>query len=321
MMTNTANTANRRYAAISKSKAVGILPVTASNLKGETVRSGTRGSISPMRWVVLFVLILVFSYFVLDRVYHSVIDFKHRVHIETEKRLESVYNFSSKLRQHRERLQGSLAKFSQDIQNAAKGRPHRDDNASSSAPSTSRKDSAFLVGQPSVLVSAGAVVTSSVRGNLGPSTVIVNGRTKDWLTDRWQAAKDMSGTPIPGEHFVMLHFARPVETLDKITLDWETAMATEFVVEVANGNSWSTLYSNDGFYGETTYHMSPHFRCTASRRPNPPKQHVIDDITCSKIIPGDKSEQVNKLRVKMVSGTKWGVSLWEVDVFGQFYQL
>lgn len=36
------------------------------------------------------------------------------------------------------------------------------------------------------LISLGKPVTASVRGNLGPSSVVTNERVEDWLKDRWQ---------------------------------------------------------------------------------------------------------------------------------------
>lgn len=36
------------------------------------------------------------------------------------------------------------------------------------------------------LVSLGKPVTASVRGNLGPASVVTNERVDDWLKDRWQ---------------------------------------------------------------------------------------------------------------------------------------
>eukprot|EP01043_Picozoa_sp_COSAG02_P090252 COSAG02_NODE_27131_length_616_cov_1.139265_1_plen_60_part_00 len=33
--------------------------------------------------------------------------------------------------------------------------------------------------------------------------VITHSQSVDWLKDRWQAAKDMNGTPIPGKHWAV----------------------------------------------------------------------------------------------------------------------
>ena len=42
----------------------------------------------------------------------------------------------------------------------------------------------------------------SVRGNLGPCDVVIQGAPgSDWLKDRWQAASDMGGTAIKGRHY------------------------------------------------------------------------------------------------------------------------
>ena len=73
-------------------------------------------------------------------------------------------------------------------------------------------------------------VTSSVRGNLGPPNVVINGKSNDWLKDRWQAAKNMQGVPIPGRHFIQLTFDKSISRITSITLDYETAFSKSFVV-------------------------------------------------------------------------------------------
>eukprot|EP01052_Picozoa_sp_SAG31_P008360 SAG31_NODE_421_length_15868_cov_8.966453_6_plen_226_part_00 len=49
---------------------------------------------------------------------------------------------------------------------------------------------------PEKLLSEHKLVEASVRGNLGPAGAVTDSKNVDWLKDRWQAAKDMSGTPI-----------------------------------------------------------------------------------------------------------------------------
>lgn len=88
------------------------------------------------------------------------------------------------------------------------------------------------------------VATADVRGNLGPPSVVTSPSTKDWLRDRWQAAADMNGTPIPGPHWIILS-AAPLSSqqgqshdakaklfsVEKVVLDFEDAHATDYVVE------------------------------------------------------------------------------------------
>ena len=66
------------------------------------------------------------------------------------------------------------------------------------------------------LLSKGRPVTASVHGQLGPPSVITNESIANWLTDRWQAALNMKGEPIPGEHWVEIDLQRPCR-IEKVT--------------------------------------------------------------------------------------------------------
>ena len=67
------------------------------------------------------------------------------------------------------------------------------------------------------LLSKGRPVTASVHGQLGPPSVITNESIANWLTDRWQAALNMKGEPIPGEHWVEIDLQRPCR-VEKVTI-------------------------------------------------------------------------------------------------------
>lgn len=55
-----------------------------------------------------------------------------------------------------------------------------------------------------VLVSENCPASSDIIGNLGPASVITSEVTKDWLKDRWQAAANMRGEPVPGPHYLQV---------------------------------------------------------------------------------------------------------------------
>ena len=96
-------------------------------------------------------------------------------------------------------------------------------------------------------------VTSDVRGNLGPASVILqNPPGTNWIKDRWQAAGDMHGTAIPGQHWVQLDFGnlhshsrgrgrgRSLEMemeIDRVVIDWEAAYAKDYRIEISMGDS------------------------------------------------------------------------------------
>lgn len=100
------------------------------------------------------------------------------------------------------------------------------------------------------LLSRSADVTAScdTRGNLGPCEVIIQSQPgSDWLKDRWQAASDMGGTAIPGHHWVLLDFKKPI-MISKVLIDWETAYAKDYRLEARletpakNELSWNVIY-------------------------------------------------------------------------------
>ena len=91
-------------------------------------------------------------------------------------------------------------------------------------------------------------ITTSARGNLGPSSVLNQDPPgSDWIKDRWQAASDMHGTAIKGSHWVLFDFTqlllqeeeqeegsdgrRRGIQMTKIVLDWETAFAKDYRIE------------------------------------------------------------------------------------------
>eukprot|EP00578_Thalassiosira_sp_NH16_P030203 CAMPEP_0181076400 /NCGR_PEP_ID=MMETSP1071-20121207/398_1 /TAXON_ID=35127 /ORGANISM="Thalassiosira sp., Strain NH16" /LENGTH=162 /DNA_ID=CAMNT_0023157577 /DNA_START=335 /DNA_END=823 /DNA_ORIENTATION=- len=134
-------------------------------------------------------------------------------------------------------MQGHL-RNSRGTRSSGMGTSHNEDGQDgikdSAHPQTKpTKSSKLLSRDPRVAIS------SSTRGNLGPSGVLnQNPPGADWLKDRWQAASDMGGTAIPGRHWVLLDFTRLLEDdgdaalrVDKVVLDWETAFAKDYLVQ------------------------------------------------------------------------------------------
>ena len=80
------------------------------------------------------------------------------------------------------------------------------------------------------LISLHKPVFSDVRGNLGPPKEVTNETITDWLRDRWQAASDMMGTPIPGEHWLVVDL-QALFAVTKIVIDWEDAYSENWIVQ------------------------------------------------------------------------------------------
>lgn len=215
------------------------------------------------------------------------------------------------------------------------------ENAGASAARPALPSTTLLSRRPEVRVSA------SARGNLGPPGVL-NQPTPgtDWLRDRWQAASDMGGTAIPGCHWVLLDFAgltRGVVRVAKIVLDWETAYASNYRIEGRldpppendvgsrrddEVDRWCVLYDgapdNEGHAypprAVRQYGQSPGVKL---KRRLP--LHIVHTIEWTETPDGGggageatRCRTLRYLRVFVREPARgWGVSLWEVDVFGR----
>jgi len=182
------------------------------------------------------------------------------------------------------------------------------------------------------------LVTSDVRGNLGPASVVIQAKPgSDWIHDRWQAASDMHGTQIHGAHWVQLEFQDDTVVVDKIILDWETAYADEYILEASsekladdNNNSLIEEKRNSEkvwtlFDGRNPKDVAEMRSVTESGRSPGVKEfrplHVVHEIRLS----ASTNQKIQQLQHKPIrflrlsilkSVTGWGVSLWQLDVYG-----
>jgi len=183
------------------------------------------------------------------------------------------------------------------------------------------------------------VATSDVRGNLGPVSVVIQSKPgSDWIHDRWQAASNMHGKNIPGEHWIQLEFEYSKIFVDRIVLDWETAYADEYILEGSlepiisstenndiNNNNYNKRSSKiwtlfDGRKNRSLINDNDN-RSVSESGQSPGVDdirplHIIHDITL-----GESNEAKNKpiryIRLHILkSATGWGVSLWQFDVYG-----
>ena len=150
----------------------------------------------------------------------------------------------------------------------------------------------------------------------------------DWIHDRWQAASNMHGKNIPGEHWVLLEFQNTTVVADKIVLDWETAYADEYVLEASlepitdsnNNNNTSVWILFDGRKKGDVASMRSVTESGKSPGVKEPRPlHVVHEI---KLDSGNNISSKSRrpfrfLRLHILkSVTGWGVSLWQFDVYG-----
>ncbi|KNC50549.1 uncharacterized protein AMSG_00710 [Thecamonas trahens ATCC 50062] len=162
-------------------------------------------------------------------------------------------------------------------------------------------------------VSDGAVVTADVAGNLGAPQVVASPQTADWLADRWQAARDMSGTPIAGPHWLEMALAEAALPT-KIVLDWETARADDYVVKARNAESgeWGVVLESSP--GRKTSRGWARARDAEQGAGEKHIMHVWEDQQPKA---SKQSNLCDALRLEIAApATQWGVSLWQFAVWG-----
>lgn len=152
-------------------------------------------------------------------------------------------------------------------------------------------------------LSAGRPAWADVRGNLGPASVVTGaGPPGDWIKDRWQAAKDMSGTPIKGEHWIAVDLGEGGFHLSMAVLDFESACAKQYALETSEdkGGPWKLLVGVAGSIKPTRI---------VTR-----EQHVVHMIEAPD---GKPWAAYQFVRVRLISpATMWGISIWRFKLFG-----
>ena len=188
---------------------------------------------------------------------------------------------------------------------------------------------------------AGVTALSDVRGNLGPASVVLQSPPgADWLRDRWQAASDMGGTAIKGRHWILLDFSGAVPEgkaveASKVVLDWETAYAEDYAIETRMDDP-SVEVRPDGSAKDTDGERSTGWcrlfdgadKNDASRRtteesgqsPGVKARMPLHVVHAIEVDPPRRGRcgRFRYLRLYVRRGARpWGVSLWQLDVFGR----
>lgn len=197
---------------------------------------------------------------------------------------------------------------------AAALRPTPQANAAAAAPEPKAKISAATISQQIPLlheafISDGAFATASVRGNLGPPSVVVSPVADDWLKDRWQAAKNMKGEPIPGPHWIMLTLKAPAHNVSKVIVDFESAYSNDYAVDAfcSNSQSWESVYKSNKrdvlFIKRSKQHVTHEIRLKEQLNP------------C--VVEFNGESLISKLRLRITKpAERWGTSVWSFLVWG-----
>ena len=177
------------------------------------------------------------------------------------------------------------------------------------------------------LLSKSRPVTADVQGNLGAPSVVTNESIGNWLTDRWQAALNMKGEAIPGEHWIEIDLQRPCR-VEKVIIDWEDAYSTFWTLQgrliepyisssSSNGNNGNVIL---GLGGESKQirHMKHHvvyeLHTPFSRDQNRIKEKTL---LAHKEHNTGMGEMVRYVRLVIHQPSMhWGSSIWRLQLWG-----
>eukprot|EP00929_Paragymnodinium_shiwhaense_P084389 TRINITY_DN45113_c0_g2_i1.p1 TRINITY_DN45113_c0_g2~~TRINITY_DN45113_c0_g2_i1.p1 ORF type:complete len:349 (+),score=75.12 TRINITY_DN45113_c0_g2_i1:99-1145(+) len=165
----------------------------------------------------------------------------------------------------------------------------------------------------------GRPARSDVRGNLGAASLITKaGPGKNWLKDRWQAAADMNGTPLKGEHWLAIEMEEEGAHLTRVVIDFEDAHAAEYILETGDSlrGPWHELATiEEQSTGGRPVGFAQIWPGGGPVKVQSRKQHVEHTL--------EKPEESRWLARKYVRvrftkpATAWGVSVWRLRMFGQ----
>lgn len=109
----------------------------------------------------------------------------------------------------------------------------------------------------------------------------------------------MSGTPVPGVHWLELEFDGSVVSIKNVVIDFEDAFCDDYIIELGSSSEYKTVYEakNDN-----------------KKRRRKEHHHVVDSFDINYISEGEKWK---KIRVTFNKpATKWGISVWRLVFFG-----
>ena len=183
-------------------------------------------------------------------------------------------------------------------------------------------------------------VTTDVHGNLAaPHPTLLDPNGTDWIHDRWQAASDMHGTAIRGQHWVQLDWRTSSSNRStrivpsRIILDWETSFSNDYRIVGSCCSQHEKVPSTTVVLYDTAQEQRsknaaapppPPHRTTRSWGQSPGvKQklplHVMDTIdlvaSSHSIRHKDAFDRI-WLDIRTPFHKSWGVSLWSIQVFG-----
>jgi F5/8 type C domain len=168
----------------------------------------------------------------------------------------------------------------------------------------------IALGTPMVLTAQpdSVLVTASDPGyrDLGVEKVLQGGT--EWKKDCWGVSCDN----ICGSLWVRIDFPQQPVLITQVILDWETAYATDYKLQIGTTDNWRTIRKSPDPNNITVE--------TLGRRPTDVgdnSKHVVPLHYVHNIKVPVSHQPTRSLRLFIRKpATEWGVSLWQIKVYG-----
>lgn len=147
-----------------------------------------------------------------------------------------------------------------------------------------QQQSSYLPPSAPILLTSpesGTRAFADVKGNLGDASVVLQNQTDKWLKDRWQAASNMHGTAIRGQHRIHVVFQQGRHVrVQRFLLDWETAYAEDYRIEGWYQNQTVATYFDAQNEQDQRMRTSYSFGKSPGVKQKLPL-HIIHEIDCT----------------------------------------
>uniref|UniRef100_A0A7S0DU09 F5/8 type C domain-containing protein n=1 Tax=Hanusia phi TaxID=3032 RepID=A0A7S0DU09_9CRYP len=184
--------------------------------------------------------------------------------------------------------------------------------------STSGEETINIDVSETALISEGKPATSDVNGNLGKAQVVTSESVSDWLKDRWQAAKDMSGNPIEGEHWIEVDLQSPA-IVTSVLIDWEAAFSDDYSLSgrMLSNEEWKVLFDSKSSHFNSSTPAPKHVHHTFEI-PQLEGEGAATHLTSygADCYAPTRAVRYVRLLIRKPS-TSWGVSIWRLQIYGK----
>jgi hypothetical protein len=162
---------------------------------------------------------------------------------------------------------------------------------------------------------------ASAPGNLGPPSAVLSASVDDWLKDRWQMARDLTGASLPVPQWIAIDLGERSSdgcSLTRLLLDWETAYANHYRIETASYNA--PLDASHNPLADSWHTVIDETAGSLVQWNSQSDKHYVHERLLTADLDPHRVQYLHHIRYIRIfitgNATPWGSSLWRIEVYG-----